>query len=1313
MAETEEVMLKSQARREVLQVLGLLACAREPLTLIALRQFFGPEDADRMEDLLTVAADFFGSRPVARSPDAPFRFFHSRFQEFILEEAADLRTALHARIANACLQWRKLNGDVRIYALRYLPTHLHEAQRWDTLCETLNDLYFIEAKCSVGAVHDLVSEYDRTLEAIPISFAARRAVQDFARFVRAQSHIIGVRPKMVMQQAANEPDSTAPSREACRLLKVGLDRFPWLRWVNKSTSKSRPTTLLGHNNSVSDCCFSPDGELLASSGYWDETIRLWDRHTGRLMATLVECGKRVETCLFSRDGKRIISGQEHGPITIWSVEQRKRLADIGRSSPITACTFSADGNQAVSGARDGSLKLWNLRTGGKVTLLTRERSMITCGAFSPDSRLLLVGLDDGTVKLFDLRSQTDVLTLTGHGKRVTACTFSNDGRHIASGTHDGSITVWDIIDKREVTRVATGVDSIAACSFLGKEHFILAAHVRGSHSWSDVGLYDFIEPDEVVTGSVRLWNTVTGAEIPLPSPNSLIGSMKRAAQVAFVVATYYRDTDGNNCVGLWEFLRGRLKATSIKHIDHVSACAVSANRSRLLSGDYSGTLTMWSTGTGEEETTLERGSYSIAAWGYSPGTEQIVTCHTDDIANVWDAETGAKLVTIKNSHGGITSCSVSTNGTRLAIGFKDGSLDLLELPTGAQRSLDTEAVTVSACAFSPDASLLAIGLSDGTIKLWAADTGKELSCIAGQGSQIESLVWSPDGSRVLCTVPVWDAASLRPSGTLKVLAVHRASASTSLRSVFNSGECLDAVCWSPDGDRIVVGASDNTLKIIDAGSGKVVGSLHGHSRNVSSCSYSHDGLQIASASDDKTVKLWDATDLASAFGHELSGHLDDVKACAFSLDGRYLLSASYDKTLGLWDGDSGVHLAIISGATEPLNSCHFSPDCAKIIVAGGRSSPTGPGRGILRLWDLGTDTEAMRFEGHEREVGCCDCSPDGTRIFSVSQDRTVRIWDAVTGKQQKKISITADVFYTACACSPDGRRVAAAYGDKCAKIWSAQTGEELATLEGHSAHVVCCAFSPDSERIVTGSEDKTVRVWDVESGQPVGILTGHSALVTGCVFSPDGEQIGSVSMDQTLRIWTASTGLLVSEYVDEGPLLAISWSPSGSRIAVSNSLGALRLLSLENAGASSLVVTMWRSSTETLPAFLCPDCLSWHEVSLQLLGAESNCPRCNRRVRFNKFTTNVAWPRVAEGLTELKSRCDSISRTGWLKVAPDPPLEDFTHSRLYLGSTPHPAADPERAARLNIEYQRALARRKALPWWRRWWVKRPNPPSGI
>jgi hypothetical protein len=154
--------------------------------------------------------------------------------------------------------------------------------------------------------------------------------------------------------------------------------------------------------------------------------------------------------------------------------------------------------------------------------------------------------------------------------------------------------------------------------------------------------------------------------------------------------------------------------------------------------------------------------------------------------------------------------------------------------------------------------------------------------------------------------------------------------------------------------------------------------------------------------------------------------------------------------------------------------------------------------------------ERKVFLGHDNAVNSGAFSPNGTRVVTASDDKTARLWDAVTGKE---IAILRghDNSVNSATFSPDGARVVTASDDKTARLWDAVTGKEIAILRGHDNSVNSATFSPDGARVVTASDDKTARLWDAATGKLIAVLKGHEDQVFSAVFSTDGTRIVTAS----------------------------------------------------------------------------------------------------------------------------------------------------------------------------------------------------------
>ena len=282
-----------------------------------------------------------------------------------------------------------------------------------------------------------------------------------------------------------------------------------------------------------------------------------------------------------------------------------------------------------------------------------------------------------------------------------------------------------------------------------------------------------------------------------------------------------------------------------------------------------------------------------------------------------------------------------------------------------------------------------------------------------------------------------------------------------------------------------------------------------HKDRVEAAVFSPDGKHIASASDDNSLCIWDATN-----GHRLSrlkGHDDSVICIAYNSGGTQIVSASDDETIRIWDTTSGTCLLVLSGHDDSIWSVSYSQDDKYIVSASVDST--------VKIWNVETGVCVKTFLGHTNDVNYASFSPDGQNIVSASEDGTIRIWNAKDGSCSKILRDHQDGVWFA-KYSRDGKYIVSASADCTIRIWDASVGECIKILTGHTDDVNSASFSTDGQFIVSSSDDKTIRVWNVSTGKCLQTIKAHQDFVNTAFFSPDDNRIVSASDDCTIKVWS-------------------------------------------------------------------------------------------------------------------------------------------------------------------------------------------------
>jgi eukaryotic-like serine/threonine-protein kinase len=690
--------------------------------------------------------------------------------------------------------------------------------------------------------------------------------------------------------------------------------------------------------------------------------------------------------LFSMDGETLALEDKEHNIALMNVANGERKLLGKNSGRQRLVGFVSNSAAIVTLNSKSNLNIWDLKSGelkDSIFVGAGEKSL---AVLSRDEKKAAIYGSDESLCIWDLKTKSKVNCHMRHLKSVFTNSFSPDGGKIAIGGADCSIRIFDTNQGNE-KHWFKGLDSWAMSVAFSPDGKYLAAGLASDQiiAWNAEDYREISRILEKSVGARSVFFDKEGKNILVKSLDSLTRWNFTSGETStskFKENTFSQTTLGSRVV-ISSVASGRYKIKSLVH---------------------------------NTETIIEPSKKAaIVLADFSPDGTVLATVNENELIQVWEADSGTRLVEYSGPQDDIMTIVFSPNGKLLLAGDKAGSINLWgvhEVKSGLSwKAHDNWVFSISV---SPDNTLLSTVSMDGTVKLWELPAGVDSDFVRVNDAGVASLDWNLR-AKLIATGGI--------DGVVRVL--DSASGKVVLNELKGHDGIVNAIVFAPDGSQlysggedgkliswnineanqknkhhdigsavlaldtlqtrrsIVIGTADGSILLFDLEKQKIYKRIKGHADGVFTVAVSPDGNVLASGGGDGVVRTWSLENLAEI--SKLSGHTDKVFTVLFSPDGKRLVSGGRDGVDRLWDLETALELRAFKGHNEWVSSVSISPD--------GNSLAVGGGDRVIRLLDTNTMKETARLAGQEEDVTAVSFTHDGKGLLSVSLDGTLKHWD--------------------------------------------------------------------------------------------------------------------------------------------------------------------------------------------------------------------------------------------------------------------------------------------------------------------------------
>ena len=573
------------------------------------------------------------------------------------------------------------------------------------------------------------------------------------------------------------------------------------------------------------------------------------------------------------------------------------------------------------------------------------------------------------------------------------------------------------------------------------------------------------------------------------------------------------------------------------HAHYVLTVDASSQGDYILSGGADDAVYLWDAHTNEQ---IYRRIFDdiVICVRFSSDQKQFAVADRANVISVFETATGDLVRKFGPLKQDVSSLCLHPNLPILVYGFygndsyrdkrsrgykfeKNQPADLVFVNVESGETLQTiesHPDEISSLAFDDTGKRLVSSCEDGIIRIFEPESKPNDSDSGIRYALKRKINAHPGG---ICKMDLsLDGAVIASCGKDKVASIWDAETGDRIMNFAGHDREVLGVAISPAGDLVATGAGDDTA-IIWNRKGEQVATWRGHGGPINEISFTADGKQIVTASDDQTLRRWSIHPSETTVRYRFKNP-HEIWRVDFSPDKETIAVASEEGAVFLIGSRTGKLKKILPHG-EPVLSLVWLSD-GRLITAGDKLG--------LRVWDrldrTGDGFSPKRIiELPETMTWDTSVSPNEDRIVIANRDKTARVFDAKTFEELGVLRGHNDGLASA-RFSPDGKLIVTACDDGSIGLWDANNYKNLCFLNEQNKHNVWrTVFSPtDSNLMASSASNGEILLWDLKARQPLPItFTGHKDVVAGLTFTPDGRSLVSASDDATIRFWDVETGV--------------------------------------------------------------------------------------------------------------------------------------------------------------------------------------------